>query len=264
MKFALVNNERTEATPGAKGICPVCGSLVIAKCGEKKVHHWAHKTRKNCKNNRWETEGEWHQKWKNKFPKDWQEKIVIINGEKNIADIQNEQGFVVEFQHSHINPEEKRAREQNYKNMVWVVDGTRLKNDLPRFQKNIENNTRLYLTAKPDFRLFSISWTEEIFPKDWINNTVPVLFDFSGLSDNDTLLYCLLPNNFIFMLSKSQFISEITTNHWQQFYSDLQDAIKRIAQQNKQQQEILSNIQANCVFNQLTRHLYRGRYHRRF
>ena len=30
MKFALVNNQRLEATPKSKGICPVCNSPVIA------------------------------------------------------------------------------------------------------------------------------------------------------------------------------------------------------------------------------------------
>jgi predicted RNA-binding Zn-ribbon protein involved in translation (DUF1610 family) len=33
-KFTLVNGIKTEATKGAKGICPICGSEVIAKCGE--------------------------------------------------------------------------------------------------------------------------------------------------------------------------------------------------------------------------------------
>ena len=43
---------------------------------------------------------------------------------------------MIEFQHSSIKAEEKLAREQFYKNMVWVVDGKRTKNDYPRFKKN--------------------------------------------------------------------------------------------------------------------------------
>ena len=43
MKFALINNCRAEAAKGAKGICPSCGSELIAKCGEVKINHWAHK-----------------------------------------------------------------------------------------------------------------------------------------------------------------------------------------------------------------------------
>ena len=40
MKYALVNNEKVEATKGQVGICPVCGSTVIAKCGNYKINHW--------------------------------------------------------------------------------------------------------------------------------------------------------------------------------------------------------------------------------
>ncbi len=46
MKFAFFNDERIEATKGAKGICPSCGSELIAKCGEIVIHHWSHK--KKC------------------------------------------------------------------------------------------------------------------------------------------------------------------------------------------------------------------------
>ena len=34
MKFALANDERIEATKGAKDVCPSCGSELIAKYGE--------------------------------------------------------------------------------------------------------------------------------------------------------------------------------------------------------------------------------------
>ena len=36
MRFALLKDERIEATKGAKGLCPSCGSELIAKCGEIK------------------------------------------------------------------------------------------------------------------------------------------------------------------------------------------------------------------------------------
>lgn len=229
MKFALVNNERCEATSKAKGVCPVCGSSVIAKCGERNVHHWAHETRKNCHNSRWETEGEWHQNWKNKFPKDWQEKIIVVNGEKNIADIQSEQGFVIEFQHSYIKPDEQRAREHCYKEMVWVVDGLRLKNDFPRFSKNITQNTKLFMNGFP---LYTIDFVDEVFSKNWLHSSVPVLFDFSGNNDEQPL-YCLLPENinkssyssFVFPISKNEFVSLIMSNQWSSFYSQLIDGI---------------------------------------
>jgi len=36
---------------------------------------------------------------------------------------------VIEFQHSHIKPEERRSREAFYSKLIWVVDGTRRKGD---------------------------------------------------------------------------------------------------------------------------------------
>ena len=131
MRFALFNDERIEATKGAKGKCSSCGSELVAKCGEIKIHHWAHK--KKCDDHWWENETEWHRNWKNKFPKEWQEVIQYAeSGEKHIADVKTDEGWVVEFQHSHIKPEERRSRNNFYKKLIWVVDGTRLKKDIEK------------------------------------------------------------------------------------------------------------------------------------
>jgi len=43
MQYAYVNGEKAEATKGVNGICRGCGSVLTARCGEEKVHHWAHK-----------------------------------------------------------------------------------------------------------------------------------------------------------------------------------------------------------------------------
>jgi competence CoiA-like predicted nuclease len=48
MKFALVGDRKLEAAKGLKGTCPSCGSDVLAKCGDFKVNHWAHKGTRNC------------------------------------------------------------------------------------------------------------------------------------------------------------------------------------------------------------------------
>jgi len=39
MKFALFKDERIEATKGAKGVCPCCGSELVAKCGAPSLTH---------------------------------------------------------------------------------------------------------------------------------------------------------------------------------------------------------------------------------
>ena len=74
------------------------------------------------------------------FPTEWQE-IVLFDkqtGEKHIADVQTIHNLVIEFQYSAINQEESISREKFYKNMIWIVDGTSLKRDYPRFQKELK------------------------------------------------------------------------------------------------------------------------------
>ncbi|MCA6063582.1 competence protein CoiA [Thalassolituus marinus] len=110
MKYAIVNNEKIEATKGGKGSCPSCASELIAKCGELKVNHWSHKGSRNC-DPWWENETEWHRSWKDYFPKEWQEVVHFDNsGEKHIADVKTKNGWVLEFQHSFLNPEERQSR----------------------------------------------------------------------------------------------------------------------------------------------------------
>jgi len=82
MRFALIDGKKTEATKGAKGLCRYCGSDLIAKCGEVKVNHWAHKGKRNC-DPWWENETEWHRSWKRKFPLDWQEVIHFDDNGEN-------------------------------------------------------------------------------------------------------------------------------------------------------------------------------------
>ena len=71
-KFALINGERKEPFKKGKGFCVCCGQDMIAKCGSKTIHHWAHKSLINC-DTWWENETEWHRAWKSKFPSTWQE-----------------------------------------------------------------------------------------------------------------------------------------------------------------------------------------------
>ena len=248
MKFALVNNERCEAAPKTKGICPVCNGVVIAKCGKLKAHHWAHETKQDCKNDRWETEGEWHRNWKNKFPVEWQEKIILVNGEKNIADVQTDKGLVIEFQHSHMNPEEQKSRGTAYNNMIWIVDGTRLKYDFSRFKKNVRDNSRLFLEIRKNVKLFFVDFCDEVFPKNWINCSVPVVFDFLGLEDEEKAnifqkyLYFLLPRTkvkesetsaFLLYLPRKAFLPLINSD-WELFYTELISSIIKIQKAKRQ------------------------------
>lgn len=183
MRFALVNNVRGEASPGLLGCCPGCTQPMIAKCGTQKVWHWAHHGKRNC-DSWWEPETPWHRSWKDEFPSGWQEVIRRDEaGEKHIADVSTEHGLVIEFQHSHLPTKEMASREAFHRNMVWVVDGTRLKKDHPRFLQGQR-------VCRPTSwkGLFITSSPEECFPFAWLNCTMPVFFDFEGTSTSSEIL----------------------------------------------------------------------------
>jgi len=129
MEIALVSGERMAPVSGGRGLCPQCGSIVIAKCGPRVMHHWAHFGRRNC-DPWWETETPWHRAWKALFPEEWREvSHVAEDGEIHRADIKTSTGIVVEIQNSPMSDAERISREQFYRNLVWVVNGDHFRNN---------------------------------------------------------------------------------------------------------------------------------------
>ncbi len=237
MRFALIDQILTEARPGLQGICPGCAKLVIAKCGIRKIHHWAHRTTKTC-DDWWEPETEWHRDWKNNYPATWQENFLPDKrtGEKNIADVCTDYGLVIEFQHSHLHPQEGAAREQFYKNMIWIVDGTRLKRDYPRFLKA---KGHFYAVKKGIFR---VSYLDECLPLEWIDSAVPVVFDFA------TELYCLFPTRLghsaiITEIPRKAFIKNTLDGEWLPRADLLMADIIQVSKEIAAQQGILQSLQ---------------------
>lgn len=175
MKYALLDSERQTARPGSRGSCPECEGIVIAKCGTQIVHHWAHKASSNC-NSRWESEGPWHQAWKNSFPEDWQEIVHFdADGEKHIADVKTDRDWVLEFQHSFLKPDERQSRNEFYSpKLVWIVDALRRPTDFTQFDEMMTRASRLdetgsFWTASPgNCRLV----------KEWSGSNAQVIFDF--------------------------------------------------------------------------------------
>ena len=202
MKFELVDGQKIEAAKGLKGVCPVCQQTVIAKCGNYKINHWAHKSLAHC-DRWWENETEWHRNWKNIFPIEWQEIVATDEktGEKHIADIKTNCDMVIEFQHSNISEEERISRENFYKNMVWIVDGTRRKRDFKHFIEAFEYNNIWRIGENSS--LWVLEYGHNYLPKEWQHSQVPVMFDFKGLLDRNeegydivskrNPLWCLLP-----------------------------------------------------------------------
>ncbi len=190
MKYAFVDGERQEAQLGRSGVCQACNKPMVARCGDIRAHHWAHRGGSHC-DSWWENETEWHRNWKNKFPVNWQEVVhQADNGEKHIADVRTDQGWVLEFQHSKIHPDERNAREAFYKKLVWIVDGTRRKRDNSPFIKAL-NDGKVVVRA---CNLLKIPITEEYaLLRDWTDSRAPVFFDFSGSNKpEDAYLWCLI------------------------------------------------------------------------
>lgn len=122
MQYAIVCDKRVEALPGARGACPTCGAAMLAKCGPRLLHHWAHFGRRQC-DPWWENETAWHREWKSHFPEECREVSHIApDGEVHRADIKTMTGIVIEVQHSNMTDAERSSREAFYKNMVWVID----------------------------------------------------------------------------------------------------------------------------------------------
>ena len=209
MKFALVQNNKVEATKGAKGVCPVCGFEVIAKCGEKNRHHWAHKIK--CTDLWRENETDWHRNWKNQFPEEWQEVVHFDDsGEKHIADVKTPENWVVEVQHSFIDPKERRSRNKFYNtksNLIWIVDGTRRPTDLKQFKDELGLGVSRY--KKP---FFIEPWGHSRLLKEWKNTDVFVFLDFGanvdfGKNDIDKeYLWCICPQ----IYNGKAFLTKIT------------------------------------------------------
>lgn len=141
MQYALINNVRTTPTKGLTGVCICCGSEVIAKCGNIKIHHWAHKSNVEC-DSWWEPETEWHRAWKNLFPEEYREIPFTdpATGEVHRADVHTKSGITLEFQNSPISTSELKSREQFYQKLIWIVNGRRFANSF-KIIKNIFNPT---------------------------------------------------------------------------------------------------------------------------
>lgn len=176
MRFALVNGQRQEAQPNLSGECPGCGHPMVAKCGEVRVRHWAHQGRHLC-DPWWENETEWHRAWKDQFPANWQEIVhPAEGGERHIADVKTDRGWVIEFQHSYLNPAERRSRNAFYPKLVWVVDATRRKRDGKQFGEALNNGARRFANLP----IVQVRSDECALLQEWAGSHAPIFFDFGS------------------------------------------------------------------------------------
>jgi competence protein CoiA len=192
MKYAIVDGKKIEATPGARGLCQGCKSELIAKCGEVKIWHWAHKGNRSCEP-WWENETEWHREWKDYFDVEWQEIVHKdgVTGETHIADVKTPHGWTIEIQHSPIDGEERKARKTFYKKIAWVVDGTKRKTDLKQLVKLLSNGVKLK-TKNPTYAVDPNH--DNRLLGEWYNNDSLVFFDFNQVDQNrQKVIWFVLP-----------------------------------------------------------------------
>jgi hypothetical protein len=104
--------------------CPFCKTPVVLKSGSIKIHHFAHQTVLDCKNNDREMT-EWHIDWQKSFGLENSEVIMSLGNHTRISDI-NIKNIVVEFQHSPITYKEAKKRTvfytQDGKKCFWIFD----------------------------------------------------------------------------------------------------------------------------------------------
>lgn len=236
MKFAIVgNNKHQKPTKGAKGICPVCGEEVLAKCGNVKAHYWSHLADSKCvyKGNK----GEWHIAWQNEFPDDWQEVLLINteNNERNLADVRTPNGLILEFQHSHIKDEEKTARELFYKNMCWVVDGTNWSKIRTYFENKYKDASEEEIEKRVGIDKYDY---EMIFSAVWASSSVPIFYDFYGQNTSEErtrwqeYLYCCFPYRdwvgfYAVPIKRQNFIKIAREDRLQKMMHDIQRSIDK-------------------------------------
>ncbi len=266
MKFALVNGNKAEATKGANGLCPSCGSELIAKCGELKVNHWAHKGNRNC-DPWWENETDWHRSWKGHFPMDWQEVVHFdARGEKHIADVKTESGWVLEFQHSYLSPEERRSRNTFYSKISWVVDGARRKADMSQFRKILEDST----TVSTNPLIKRVYFPEECrLLKEWRDRDALVFFDFQdAIGTEQPMLWFLFPEisiseAFISPFLRINFIELHSQNKFGEMVQNAILPIRNILAGNKQTGLMDNTHFRQNILSELVRYPYKMRRPRR-
>jgi len=173
MNIALLDGQRQEAQPNLSGECPLCGGPTVAKCGDFRIWHWAHKGRRHCDPWKWH-ETDWHRNWKNQFPVDYREVVHHSeDGEKHIADVKTGNGWVIEFQHSFLPPGERRARDAFYPKLIWVVDGTRRKKD----GAQLFNAWNQGLPVGKNSPVRSVFSDNCPLLREWAGSNAPIFFD---------------------------------------------------------------------------------------
>lgn len=231
-RFAIVNGERLDisnAESAQHGSCPLCGSELVAKKGDIREPHWSHVKGRTC--DAWyESKGKWHKWWQNRFDKNLQEvprKSGSNNEERHIADVFTTDNWVIEFQYSHLSVENVFIRENFYGDMLWVVNGTRLKRDKNKGEKLLD--IKDFKISKTGMRYFILKGNE--INQHWVNSHKLVFFDFFGKFNEPSVgtdILCLLPepvysSRVMVRLTQDEFIENIQSGNIKSFVERIEE-----------------------------------------
>lgn len=217
-RYAIIGGRRVDiadAKSGDKGLCPLCGEVLVARKGTIRTPHWWHRNGRMC-DSWYEPMGNWHRFWQNKFPKEWQEVSLSNEGIKHIADIYLENsGYVIECQYSSIPAEKIREREDFYEKMIWIVNGTRLNRDKDAgdiFKAIFKYHSEGYYVDM-EYECCAIKNDLLGISRVWRNSGNIVIFDFDGTFDtpsHNTEVYCLLPGEINLGFSKERVLVKLS------------------------------------------------------
>ena len=231
-RFAIVDGERldiSKAQREQRGICPLCGGDLVAKKGDIRESHWSHINKRKC--DAWyESKGQWHRWWQNRFDESLQEiqrKSECANEECHIADVLTSDNWVIEFQYSHLSVENIFIRENFYGDMLWVINGTRLKRDKIKGEELLD--IKDFKISKTGMRYFILKGNE--INQHWVNSHKLVFFDFFGKFNEPSVgtdILCLLPepvysSRVMVRLTQDEFVENIQSGNIKAFVERLEE-----------------------------------------
>ena len=105
--------------------CRCCSSQLQAVLQTDKVKHFRHVSIDECVSSTSDNLLLWHILWQSTVTVENREYIIERNYKRHRADIYiPEKNYVIEIQHSHIDPDKIKEREIFYENIIWIIDGT--------------------------------------------------------------------------------------------------------------------------------------------
>ena len=174
------------AIPTELYYCPLCGKETIQRRGAIRTAHFAHRREVSGRNHSfsgnafcdgWHYDmSEWHRSWQERFPVENREVVINSYNDKHRADVSMGRK-VLEFQHSHISPEEYKQRNYFYNKagyrVVWLFDVSDM----------IENGRLFY---KDGQYCRNTTW-KTFHPVETINtDSVDIYFQVNDIDDSET------------------------------------------------------------------------------